>query len=92
MLRVPFAAVTDFVDPAVDFSLKFQANGAENDGHEEHDEPENDAPDRRSGVKTAPTSSRWTSPARNKPVAGRWLIRALPSSLALSDRQLAARG
>ena len=43
-LRVPFAAVTDFVDPAVDFSLKFQANGAENDGHEEHDEPENDAP------------------------------------------------
>ena len=44
MLRVPFAAVTDFVDPAVDFSLKFQANGAENDGHEEHDEPENDAP------------------------------------------------
>lgn len=43
-LRVPFAAVTDFVDPAVDFSLKFQAAGAENDGHEEHDEPENDAP------------------------------------------------
>ena len=27
-LVVPFAAVTDFVDPAVDFSLKFQANGA----------------------------------------------------------------
>ncbi|WP_343345294.1 ClpXP protease specificity-enhancing factor SspB [Sphingomicrobium sp. XHP0239] len=24
-LRVPFAAVTDFVDPAVEFSLKFQA-------------------------------------------------------------------
>ncbi|WP_300973129.1 SspB family protein [Sphingomonas sp. LHG3406-1] len=43
-LRVPFAAVTDFVDPAVDFSLKFQANGAENDGHEEHDDAENDAP------------------------------------------------
>ena len=44
-LRVPFAAVTDFVDPAVDFSLKFQASGAENDGHEEHEEAENDAPD-----------------------------------------------
>ena len=43
-LRVPFAAVTDFVDPAVDFSLKFQANGAENDGAEEHDDAENDAP------------------------------------------------
>jgi hypothetical protein len=43
-LRVPFAAVTDFVDPAVDFSLKFQANGAEDEGHEEHDQPENDGP------------------------------------------------
>lgn len=42
-LVVPFAAITDFVDPAVDFSLKFQANGAP-EGHEEHDEPENDAP------------------------------------------------
>jgi len=42
-LVVPFAAVTDFVDPAVDFSLKFQASGAE-DGHEDHDEAENDAP------------------------------------------------
>ena len=27
-LVVPFAAVTEFVDPAVEFSLKFQANGA----------------------------------------------------------------
>ena len=44
-LRVPFAAVTDFVDPAVDFSLKFQASGAEGSGHEEHDEPENDGSD-----------------------------------------------
>ena len=42
-LVVPFAAVTDFVDPSVDFSLKFQANGAP-DGHEEHDPPQNDAP------------------------------------------------
>ena len=42
-LRVPFAAVTDFVDPAVDFSLKFQANSDE-PVPEEHDEAENDAP------------------------------------------------
>ena len=42
-LRVPFAAVTDFVDPAVDFSLKFQANVAEV-AHEEHEEAENDVP------------------------------------------------
>jgi len=43
-LVVPFAAVTDFVDPAVDFSLKFHAN-AEAMEPEEHDEAENDAPE-----------------------------------------------
>lgn len=43
-LHVPFAAVTDFVDPAVDFSLKFQASGAD-EFHEEHDQAENDAPE-----------------------------------------------
>ena len=42
-LAVPFAAVTEFVDPAVDFSLKFQANGAPL-GHEDHDAPGNDLP------------------------------------------------
>ena len=42
-LHVPFAAVTDFVDPAVDFSLKFQAEGAP-EGHEEHDPAGNDSP------------------------------------------------
>ena len=42
-LVVPFAAVTDFVDPAVDFSLKFQSNAA-SDVPEEHDEAENDVP------------------------------------------------
>ena len=42
-LVVPFAAVTDFVDPAVDFSLKFHADGAPV-GHEDHDEAENDPP------------------------------------------------
>ena len=43
-LHVPFAAVTDFVDPAVDFSLKFQASGAD-ELHEEHEQAENDAPE-----------------------------------------------
>ena len=42
-LRVPFAAITDFVDPAVDFSLKFHANAAEAE-HEEHEVAENDEP------------------------------------------------
>ena len=41
-LSVPFAAVTDFVDPAVDFSLKFQANGAEEP--DDHEAATNDAP------------------------------------------------
>ena len=43
ILRVPFAAITDFVDPAVDFSLKFHANAAETE-HEEHEVAENDEP------------------------------------------------
>ena len=42
-LVVPFEAVTEFVDPAVDFSLKFQANVPDGE-HEEHDDPDNDAP------------------------------------------------
>ena len=44
-LRVPFAAVTRFHDPAVEFSLTFQANAGEDDlAEEEPDEAENDAP------------------------------------------------
>ncbi|MBA3576149.1 MAG: hypothetical protein H0W39_00835 [Sphingomonas sp.] len=42
-LHVPFAAVTEFVDPAVDFSLKFQANAAE-PAPEEHEQAQNDSP------------------------------------------------
>ena len=42
-LVVPFAAVTDFVDPAVDFSLKFQASGAPA-ASEDHEPPQNDTP------------------------------------------------
>ena len=47
ILTIPFAAITAFVDPAVDFGLQFQAVG-DNDiapGHDpaENDEPEGDA-------------------------------------------------
>jgi hypothetical protein len=43
-LEIPFAAITAFVDPAVDFGLQFQAvTGAEE--HEPHDHAENDSPD-----------------------------------------------
>jgi hypothetical protein len=42
-LRVPFAAVTQFHDPAVEFALTFHADAAEAP-HEEHEEAENDVP------------------------------------------------
>jgi hypothetical protein len=42
-LVVPFSAVTRFHDPAVEFSLTFQANGGE-ELIEEHEAAENDAP------------------------------------------------
>jgi uncharacterized protein len=44
MLHVPFAAVTQFHDPAVEFALTFQANAAE-EPHEEHEQAENDRPE-----------------------------------------------
>ena len=43
-LLVPFAAVTQFHDPAVEFALTFQAN-AEEGAPDDHEEAENDAPD-----------------------------------------------
>ena len=43
-LFIPFAAITAFVDPAVDFGLQFQAIEAELDA-QPHDEAENDSPD-----------------------------------------------
>src|SRR6476620_3145192 len=43
-LQVPFAAVTQFHDPAVEFALTFHANAGE-EPHEGHEEAENDAPD-----------------------------------------------
>jgi hypothetical protein len=44
MLHVPFAAVTQFHDPAVEFALTFHADAAE-EPHEEHEEAENDPPE-----------------------------------------------
>jgi len=43
-LVIPFAAITAFVDPAVDFGLQFQAAVADL-APEIHDEPENDGPE-----------------------------------------------
>src|SRR3954451_23891638 len=43
-LHVPFAAVTQFHDPAVEFARTFQAN-ADELPHEEHEQAENDPPD-----------------------------------------------
>jgi uncharacterized protein len=43
-LHVPFAAVTQFHDPAVEFALTFHADAAE-EPPEEHEEAENDAPE-----------------------------------------------
>jgi hypothetical protein len=40
---VPFAAVTQFHDPAVEFALTFQANAAD-ELNDEHEVAENDAP------------------------------------------------
>jgi hypothetical protein len=44
ILVIPFAAITAFVDPAVDFGLQFQA-AVEDLEPEHHDEAENDSPD-----------------------------------------------
>ena len=43
-LHVPFAAVTQFHDPGVEFALTFQAN-AEDVPHDEHEQAENDPPE-----------------------------------------------
>lgn len=43
-LEIPFAAITAFVDPAVDFGLQFQASVADM-APEAHEDAENDTPD-----------------------------------------------
>ena len=42
-LYIPFAAITAFVDPAVNFALQFQVN-SDDDAPQPHEEAENDAP------------------------------------------------
>ena len=42
-LVIPFAAITGFVDPAVNFALQFQAQ-VDEAGPQEHEEAENDHP------------------------------------------------
>jgi len=48
-LEIPFAAITAFVDPAVDFGLQFQAT-VEDMAPEMHEDAENDAATRSSGA------------------------------------------
>ena len=45
MLTIPYAAITAFVDPSVDFGLQFQVSEDEVADPEPHDEPDNDRPD-----------------------------------------------
>ncbi len=44
-LVIPFAAVTAFVDPAVNFALQFHTQVEDDDDAAEHEAAENDAPD-----------------------------------------------
>jgi len=44
-LHVPFAAVTQFHDPAVEFALTFQADAAAEEAPEEHEQAQNDPPE-----------------------------------------------
>src|SRR3954467_7508585 len=55
-LRVPFAAVTQFHDPAVEFALTFHADATEAP-REEHEEAENDAPEGDAGEEKAEDGS-----------------------------------
>jgi hypothetical protein len=43
-LQIPFAAITAFVDPAVDFGLQFQA-AVDELAPEAHEDAENDGPE-----------------------------------------------
>jgi uncharacterized protein len=60
MLHVPFAAITAFVDPGVDFGLQFQVDG-DGSGAPEHDDAENDAPDPRDPPKPGGAGSEVSS-------------------------------
>lgn len=45
MLVIPYAAITAFVDPSVDFGLQFQVSDEDTEAPEPHDEAHNDRPD-----------------------------------------------
>ena len=53
-LTIPYAAITGFVDPEVDFGLQFQAEVPEI-AHAPHEPAENDAPDAAAAPRAAPT-------------------------------------
>jgi len=53
-LEIPFAAITAFVDPAVDFGLQFQAVGND-DEHEPHEDATNDHPEQGAETRVTPT-------------------------------------
>lgn len=53
-LVIPFAAITAFVDPAVDFGLQFQAVASQFE-HEPHDDAENDSQERESAPRVTST-------------------------------------
>ena len=55
-LEIPYAAITAFVDPAVDFGLQFQAATGELE-HEAHEDAENDGEGQGSGQDTASEGS-----------------------------------
>ena len=44
-LVIPYAAITAFVDPSVDFGLQFQVSDDEIEAPEPHDEADNDRPE-----------------------------------------------
>lgn len=52
-LVIPFAAITAFVDPAVDFGLQFQAAAGEHEP-EPHEAAENDSPEREGDPDVSP--------------------------------------
>jgi len=52
-LRVPYAAVTAFVDPSVNFGLQFQSV-AQQEEHEPHDSAENDSSEQGAASRVVP--------------------------------------
>ena len=87
-LHVPFAAVTQFHDPAVEFALTFQAD-AEEAPHEEHEEAENEPPTEVAEVdrKTVQRRQRGFHAKKVTPLAVNLsLIRRPNASRAVQDR------